>query len=312
MHSPLLLLSGLAAIFSGCAAVIVIIGLRAERPTAFRSLALLEGFTAAPEHMQQELQPRFADRVLTPLLNRLVGIGRRLTPSDYSTRVQRKLDVAGNPGGATADRIISLQALGFGAGLLLSVVLVATVGLSTVTAVLLGVAFSLAGYFGPVLWLHQKGFDRNQVVQRALPDTLDLLTISVEAGLGFNAAVSQVALNTEGPLAEELARVLQEMQIGLSRSQALRALAARSNLSELKEFVTAMVQADELGIPIGRVLRVQSVEMRVKRRQHAEELAQKVPVKILMPLIFCILPTLFIVVMGPGVIAIMAAFSGTL
>jgi tight adherence protein C len=149
-------------------------------------------------------------------------------------------------------------------------------------------------------------------MQRELPDSLDLLTISVEAGLGFNAAVAQVARNTEGPLSEELSRVIQEMQIGLSRSQALRALAERTPLPELKEFVTAMVQADEFGIPIGKVLRVQSVEMRIKRRQRAEELAQKVPVKILMPLIFFILPTLFIVVMGPGVIAIMGSFEGKL
>jgi tight adherence protein C len=162
-----------------------------------------------------------------------------------------------------------------------------------------------------MLWLRQKGAERTKTIQHELPDSLDLLTISVEAGLGFNAAVSQVARNTTGPLADELSRVLQEMQIGLSRSQALRALAERSALPELKEFVTAMVQADSFGIPIGKVLRVQSVEMRVKRRQRAEEMAQKVPVKILMPLIFFILPTLFIVVLGPGVLSIMAAFEGT-
>src|SRR3954471_8683218 len=149
-------------------------------------------------------------------------------------------------------------------------------------------------------------------MQRELPDALDLLTISVEAGLGFDAALSQVARNTEGPLAQELARVLQEMQIGLRRSAALRALGERNSLPDLRSFVSAMVQADAFGIPVGQVLRVQSSEIRVKRRQWAEEAAQKVPVKILVPLIFCILPCLFIAVLGPAGIQIMNSFSGKL
>lgn len=145
-------------------------------------------------------------------------------------------------------------------------------------------------------------------MQKDLPDALDLLTISVEAGLAFDSALSRVAKSTEGPLAAEFARVLQEMNIGMGRAEAMRALGERTHIPELKSFVTAMVQADAFGIPIGQVLRVQSSEMRVKRRQRAEEKAQKVPVKILFPLIFFILPTLFIVVMGPGVIAVMQSF----
>ena len=127
-------------------------------------------------------------------------------------------------------------------------------------------------------------------MQRELPDAIDLLTISVESGLGFDAALQQVAHNTEGPLADEFSRVLREMQIGSSRAEALRALAERTNLTELRSFVSAMVQADAFGIPIANVLRVQSSEMRVKRRQRAEEKAQQVPVKMTIPLIFCILP----------------------
>ena len=311
MDSPLLLFGGLAGIFLGITAVIAVIALQPERPSGLRSLALLEAFAAAPDHMREELQPSFSDRILTPLLNRLLGMGRRLTPVDFAERVQQKLDMAGNPRGITVERLISLRMLGLTVGLVVSVVVVVATGMSTLTAVLFGVALTLLGYFGPMLWLRQKGAERTKTIQHELPDSLDLLTISVEAGLGFNAAVSQVARNTTGPLADELSRVLQEMQIGLSRSQALRALAERSALPELKEFVTAMVQADSFGIPIGKVLRVQSVEMRVKRRQRAEEMAQKVPVKILMPLIFFILPTLFIVVLGPGVLSIMAAFEGT-
>ena len=147
-------------------------------------------------------------------------------------------------------------------------------------------------------------------MQRELPDAIDLMTISVESGLGFDAAVQQVAKNTEGPLADEFARVLREMQIGQCRSDALRALAERTNVPELQTFVSAMVQADAFGIPIAQVLRVQSSEIRVKRRQRAEEKAQQVPVKITIPLIFTILPCLFIAVMGPAAISIMDNFGG--
>ena len=137
-------------------------------------------------------------------------------------------------------------------------------------------------------------------MQRELPDAIDLLTICVESGLGFDAALQQVARNTEGPLAEEFSRVLREMQIGSSRADALRAMGERTSVADLRTFVGAMVQADAFGIPIAQVLRVQSAEMRVKRRQRAEEKAQQVPVKITIPLIFCILPTLFIVGHGTG------------
>jgi tight adherence protein C len=171
---------------------------------------------------------------------------------------------------------------------------------------------SLAGYMAPNMYLYQQTYDRSDKLQRALPDAIDLLTISVESGLGFDAACQQVARNTEGPLADEFARMLQEMQIGRGRSEALRSLANRTNLPDLRAFVSAMVQADAFGIPVGQVLRVQSSEIRVKRRQWAEEAAQKVPVKILVPLIFCILPCLFIAVLGPAGISIMNNFSGKL
>jgi len=158
------------------------------------------------------------------------------------------------------------------------------------------------------MYLYQKAYDRSQRMQRELPDAIDLLTISVESGLGFDAALQQVARNTGGPLAEEFSRVLREMQIGQGRSQALRGLADRTNVADVRTFVSAMVQADAFGIPVGQVLRIQSQEIRVKRRQRAEEKAQQVPVKITIPLIFCILPCLFIAVMGPAVISIMDSF----
>jgi tight adherence protein C len=159
------------------------------------------------------------------------------------------------------------------------------------------------------MYLYQKAHDRSYQLGRDLPDAIDLLTISVESGLGFDAAMQQVAKNTDGPLADEFSRMLREMQIGQGRSAALRALSERTNVPEIRSFVSAMVQADAFGIPIAQVLRVQSSEIRVKRRQHAEEKAQQVPVKITIPLIFCILPCLFIAVMGPAAIGIMERFS---
>ena len=163
----------------------------------------------------------------------------------------------------------------------------------------------VAGFYAPNMYLYQQAHDRTNKMQKELPDAIDLLTISVESGLGFDAALQQVARNTTGPLAGEFMRALQEMQIGMGRSDALRAMGERNTLPDLRSFISAMVQADAFGIPIGQVLRVQSQEIRVKRRQWAEEKAQKVPVKIVVPLIFCILPCLFIAVLGPAAISIM-------
>jgi tight adherence protein C len=196
--------------------------------------------------------------------------------------------------------------------LLVGLVASAMFGFGLMPRIVVCVALALLGYVAVNLWLYQQGYERTGQMQKDLPDALDLLTISVEAGLGFDAALSQVARNTTGAVAAEFARVLQEMQIGMGRSQAMRALGERTSLPELRGFANAMTQADSFGIPIGKVLRVQSQEMRVKRRQRAEETAQKVPVKMLFPLMFCILPCLFTAVLGPAVISIIGSFSGRL
>jgi tight adherence protein C len=208
----------------------------------------------------------------------------------------------------TVDRIVSLKVVGIGVGVGVGVLLAVLLDWSAVRWILAAAGGGVLGYYAPNLYLYQKGHDRTEKMQRALPDALDLLSISVEAGLGFDAALSQVARNTEGPLAQELARVLQEMQIGLGRSAALRALGERSTLPDLRSFTSAMVQADSFGIPVGQVLRVQSAEIRLKRRQRAEEQAQKVPVKIMIPLVLFILPCLFIAVIGPAIIRMMSTF----
>jgi tight adherence protein C len=287
-------------------------GLNKEGDGVGRSIAVLEALTSAPAEMKGDLEPSFADRVLFPLLARTQSLGRRLTPEDASERIREKLEKAGNPFGWTVERVMAGKVVGFAAALVISLILSLLMGLGFIATLVFVVGASLAGYMAPNMYLYQQTYDRTEKLSRALPDAIDLLTISVESGLGFDAACAQVARNTEGPLSEEFARMLQEMQIGRGRSAALRSMADRTDLPDLRAFVSAMVQADAFGIPVGQVLRVQSSEIRVKRRQWAEEMAQKVPVKILVPLIFCILPCLFIAVLGPAGISVMDSFSGKL
>jgi tight adherence protein C len=302
---------GIGAIFGGVfLALAALAVLNNEARGVSKSLMVMEAFSTAPDALKKDLDPTFNDRVLTPLLGRFVGLGRRLTPKDYAERIQHKLDVAGNPPGWTVDRIVSLKVVGIGVGFVAAAMFAAVVDWSLLRGVMVALIGGVVGYYGPNLYLYQRGHDRTEKMQRELPDALDLLTISVEAGLGFDAALSQVARNTEGPLAQELARVLQEMQIGLGRSAALRALGERNSLPDLRSFTSAMVQADAFGIPVGQVLRVQSNEIRLKRRQRAEEQAQKVPVKIMIPLVLFILPCLFIAVIGPAVITMMTSSFG--
>ena len=309
--TTLALVIGLGAVFVGLAIALTsatIIG--SQRQQVARSLAAVEAFHSTPTALVEPHDLPFMDRVLGPSKDRFVQLGRRISPAGQTQKIRYRLDLAGNPAGWDVDRILGLKALlaiaGAGAGLLIPPL----VGLGVLRTLAATVVLLLLGWFAPSLWLYQVAYNRTQQIQRDLPDALDLLTISVEAGLAFDAAVAQVARNTEGPLAQELFPVLQEMQIGTGRTNALRGLAERTDLPELRSFVGAMVQADAFGIPISNVLRVQAVEMRVKRSQRAEEAAQKVPVKILFPLIFCILPSLFVVIIGPAVVQILRTFQG--
>jgi len=313
MNPDLILVLGLGAAFLALAIALATIGvITSERQQVNRSLAAIHAITTAPSQRAQELHPPFADRVITPALQRFTALGRSFAPSDQAGRIRHRLELAGNPPGWDVDRVIAFKMLGMIVGIALGVGLPLVLGAGLLTILGCTVALGLAGFFAPNLAIYQIAYNRTEQLRRELPDALDLLTISVEAGLAFDAGLSQVARNTSGPLAEEFFRVLQEMQIGLSRSDALRALGERTDLPELRGFVTAMVQADSFGIPIASVLRVQAREMRLKRSQRAEELAQKVPVKILFPLIFCIMPSLFVVILGPAAITVFHSFSGRL
>jgi tight adherence protein C len=237
----------------------------------------------------------------------LRSLALRLSPSGIAAKLQRRLDLAGNPGRWTPDRILAAKGL----GLIALAMLGALYGLHNPALLILCAAIGgVIGFFLPDILLYNAGQKRQAKLQVALPDALDMLTVCVEAGLGFDAALAQVARNSDGPLAAEFARALQEMQIGKSRSQALRGLADRTTVPEARAFVSALVQASDLGIPVARVLREQSKEMRVRRRQRAEAKAQQVPVKITFPLILCIFPALLVIILGPGVINIVHALFG--
>jgi tight adherence protein C len=303
MSQQTMLVLGVAGVFVGIATAIVSLGSAAsQRQQVSRYLAAIDALGPKPEAVRRPLDRPFNERVISPLFERLSDLGRRFSPRDESSRMRHRLELAGSPPRWDVDRVLAFKMIGLIGGLALGVALPTVSGLGV--AVTMGVAILLTplGYFLPDVVLYQVAYNRNERIRRDLPDSMDLLTISVEAGLPFDSALSQVARNTRGPLADELFRVLQEMQIGLGRIEALRALADRTNVAELRGFVTAMVQADQFGIPIASVLRVQSRDLRIKRTQRAEEQAQKVPIKILFPLIFCIMPSLIIVVIGPAAI----------
>jgi tight adherence protein C len=212
--------------------------------------------------------------------------------------------MAGSPFGWDAERVLVAKVGGLVVGMVLGLLFFVVFGFAWPLRVLGFVAISLLGYWLPNVVLTNAVQRRQNQIRTALADSIDLLTICVEAGLGFDAALAHVSKNTDGPLADEFYRTLQEVQLGRSRNEAMRNLADRSDVPELRAFVLAMVQADIFGVSVANVLRVQARDMRVKRRQLAEERAMKVPIKVLFPVLFCIFPALFVVILGPAIMRI--------
>jgi tight adherence protein C len=295
------LLLGAALLCASMILALSVIGVvTAERRGVARSVAAVQALDAAPSVLKTEIERPFAERVIAPLGERMVGLGRRLARADTARKIQYRLNIAGNPPAWDVNRILGLKALGLGVFTGASLLYSLGTNWSFLKMVVVVALAGAVGYVMPNVLLYNAGQKREKLMRNALPDAMDLLTISVEAGLGFDAAVSRVAKNGEGPLNQEFARLLQEMQLGVGRVDAMRSMAERTSLPDLKSFCGAMIQADSLGIPIARVLRIQSQEMRVKRRQRAEEKAQQVPVRIMIPLVLFILPCLFIVILGPA------------
>jgi len=251
----------------------------------------------------EQLKSSALERLIFPFTGKVISSITRHTPLDLYRRVNRLIELAGNPPSLTAERIVAFKIVfgivGFVAGFLVAPLLPFK---GFAPSVMIAVLFALTGYTFPSAGLSARASKRQKEIRKAMPDTMDLLTISVEAGLGFDAALAQVVKNVPGPLSDEIARMLQEMQIGVSRAEALRHLNDRTEVPELNGFVLSMIQADKYGVGVAKVLRAQATELRQKRRQRAEEVAQKVPLKLLFPTIFLVLPAMFIVILGPGAI----------
>ena len=309
MSPNLMLLLGGGLVLAAVALALVTISAAVrDRSATERSLTMVRTLDLEPRDGGPETDRPFVERVVGPLGDRLVGLGRRIVRADTSERLRHRLDIAGNPAGWDVPRLIGTKALSMLALAGVATLQVVSTGTSGALAVLTVAGAGAFGFVLPNVLLYNAGEKREALMQRALPDALDLLTVSVEAGLGFDAAVMKVATKTTGPLAAEFNRLLQEMQLGVGRADAMRGLADRSTLKDLKSFSLAIVQADQLGVPIGKVLRVQSGEIRIKRRQRAEEQAQKVPVKIMVPLVLFIMPCLLIVIGGPAAVQMMGVF----
>src|SRR5215218_9551584 len=243
MNAAVLLFGGLAAVGIAIVLVVLSISARPVEDGVSRALATIDSHYT--QHSRAEVEPKRDPFAALPGWLRVLAV--RLSPSGIATKLQRRLDLAGNPSGWTPDRILAAKGL----GLFILGGLGALYGLRTIGLLLVGGAVAAtAGFFLPDILLYNVGFKRQEKLQKALPDALDMLTVCVEAGQGFDAALAQVARNTTGPLAAEFSRVLQEIQIGKTRSQALRAMTDRTTVPELRSFVSALVQAGELGITI--------------------------------------------------------------
>lgn len=238
------------------------------------------------------------ERVWRPLLHSLGSIARRISPSGMVESLERRVELSAV--GWPVERLLILK-FGAGVGLLTGGLVYASVSGSS-TGLLSALAAGITGYLLPDVVLSRMAATRQLSITNSLPDTLDQLTICVEAGLGFDAAMARISKSGEGPLAQELSRLLQDFRVGVPRGEALDALLARTDVPELRQFVHAVVQAEKYGVPVSRVLRAQATEQREKRRFRAEERAMKLPVKVIFPLVFCILPVLFIVVISPAFI----------
>jgi tight adherence protein C len=266
---------------------------------------------AAVDIREQEMSENFGTRVLVPVVSRAGRVAKRVTPLDARDRIAKKLVVAGSPAGWDAERVLAFKIIGAVVGFVGSLVLGSMIGLSPFLHIVVIGLLTCAGFLAPDSILSNRVQERQKEILRTLSDTLDLLTISVEAGLSLNAAMAQVVRNVPGVLSSEFARMLQEIQLGVPRSDAFRHLAERTDVEELNAFTLAMIQADVFGVSISSVLRTQAEQLRIKRRQSIEAKAQQTPVKIVFPLVLCVLPALFVVIVGPGAIQIFNSFLGT-
>jgi tight adherence protein C len=267
------------------------------------SLRQLEGYEVESVRDQELLVP-LRDRAVAPVFSGLTSLGKRFTPVGYVEKVKQKLVMAGEGSQQAVDQFLAIRVITIVAGVALFLVVWFVAPLEGMLRLAAAGLVLLVFGLGPDAVLNRRVEERQHQLQIKLPDVLDLLVISVEAGLGFEQALDRVVSAVPGPLSDEFSRMLGETRAGSTRADAMRALEVRTNVPEVRSFVLAILQADTFGVSIGRVLRAQADEMRIKRRQLAQEKAQKAPVKMLIPMVFCIFPALFIIVLGPAMINI--------
>jgi tight adherence protein C len=316
---PWPIIIGILAVIIIIAIVLVYIGIK--NPTSTNDDALLERldeFSRRGESVELEkleLSMPFSERVILPMARKLGEIAIKFTPQNAMTSISRNLELSGVSGKVDPTLFVSIQfivAFVFG-GVLMLVLSVSQMGWPLGQKMLMGLGGTLVGFFFPQLWLTSKIQKRQKAIRKAMPDALDLLTICVEAGLGFEAAMAKVSEKWASELSLAFSRCLQEIQLGKVRREALRDMADRIGLAELTSFVAAVIQSEQLGVSMAKVLRIQSDQMRVKRRQFAEEEAHKAPIKMLIPMAMLIFPALMVTLMSPAVLRLMkSTFMGVM
>ncbi len=299
----------LLSVLMGLGALFLIVGItQLRRPAELRRRVESAFESPSQTYEQLDLQASFKDRVLAPMWRRFLASASRFAPTGNVERLKHDLVVAGNPRNLT---LIDFMGFRLVCGLVAAIaafLLLSLRGMNSVSAALFSVAGGLLGTYLPNYWLKRTIKARKREVTRALPDALDMLSICVDAGLGFDAALLKVSQRWTNALSIEFGRVIGEIRMGARRQEALRNLATRTEVPEVSSFVAVLVQADSLGVSITDVLHAQSEQMRMRRRQWAEEQARKAPLKMLIPLVLCIFPALFAVILGPAVPRIVRAF----
>ncbi len=287
------------------AILLIVLGLVGGSPVDPVQARLTQLGTMQAKNLEElELQQPFLERTLRPLATRLSGTVARVTSQSFSERTEKRLALAGHPGNLRVGDWLGIKAIGAVVGAIVFFIIVALIAKNFIGGLVLSPVGLLAGYTIPEFWLGGRVRKRQHMIVLQIPDALDLLTISVRAGLGFDGALGKVVEKLKGPLTDEFRRGLAEIRVGKSRREALRDIIPRTEVPALTNFVGAIIQAEQLGVSISKVLQVQSEQLRIERRQRAEEQAAKAPIKMLFPLVGCIFPALFIVILGPAIILI--------
>jgi len=302
----------LAGVVVALVIVLVVVGMRAPDPQQTLQQRLAEyGARETPATLEEiELSLPFSQRVVVPLLNNIAQFVARFTPQRSLESARHSLELAGNPYNLTPSQFWALRAAAAVIlGVLIAVLMFVTNAAWT-QRILYPIIAAALGFFLPVLWLSSQVSRRKNSVIKSLPEALDLLTVCVEAGLGFDAAMKKITEKWKDDLAMAFGRVLREISLGKLRREALRDMADRMDVPDVTSFVAAIIQADQLGVSIAKVLRIQSDQMRVRRRQRAEEKAHQAPIKMLFPMVFLIFPSLYLVLLGPAVLQVIQGGTG--